>query len=268
MPELPEVETVRAGLAPVWQGRRFAKIIVHRFDLRRPVPADFARILEGRRILNVGRRAKYLVVDLEGGALLLGHLGMSGRMIIGAGGDGPHQHIVFETDDGGRVAYADPRRFGLMDLGQDGRHPLLEGLGPEPLDDGFSAAVLADGLAGKDQAIKSALLDQGVVAGLGNIYVAESLFQAGISPLRAAGSLKGDEIGRLVTAIRDVLERAIAAGGSTLKDHARPDGELGYFQHSFAVYGRAGQPCPRCRGAIVRLVQSGRSTFHCEICQA
>jgi formamidopyrimidine-DNA glycosylase len=275
MPELPEVETVARGLAAVWEGRVFARVEARRPDLRKPLPVDFAQRLTGRRVEKVGRRAKYLVVEFDGGLVMLGHLGMSGHMVISKGRNvppGPHDHVEFVTEDNIAVTFCDPRRFGLLDLcaAEDlAGHKLLAGLGPEPLEAGFTPALLDAALAGKQTPIKSALLDQGVVAGLGNIYVAESLFRAGISPLRPAGSLASAEIKRLVPAIRAVLRDAIAAGGSSLKDHVQPSGELGYFQHSFAVYAREGQACPDCRcdvaatGGVRRIVQAGRSTFFC-----
>lgn len=275
MPELPEVETVRRGLAAVWEGRRFLRVECRRPDLRIPFPPGFADRLTGRVVARVGRRAKYLVVEMEGGLVLLGHLGMSGRMVISRGRNtppGPHDHVEFVTEDGTTVTYTDPRRFGLMTLcgaGELASHPLLAATGPEPLDDAFTAQVLADALSGRGAPIKAALLDQTLVAGLGNIYVCESLFRAGISPLRKAGSLKKAEVARLWHAIRAVLEDAIRAGGSSLKDHRQPSGELGYFQHSFAVYDREGEACPDCRcdrskgGGIRRITQSGRSTFYC-----
>ena len=274
MPELPEVETVARGLAGVWEGRRFASVVCHRAGLRLPFPKDFARRLTGRRVETVGRRAKYLVVRLDGGLVMLGHLGMSGRMVISSLRNAPpgrHDHVEFVTDDGTLVTLTDPRRFGLLTLcaaEELASHPLLAEIGPEPLEPAFDAEALAAALAGKATPIKSALLDQKLVAGLGNIYVCESLFRSGISPLRDAGSLKRGEIARLTDAVKAVLVDAIAAGGSSLKDHVRPDGELGYFQHSFKVYGRAGQRCPDCPGAercdgIRRIVQAGRSTFYC-----
>ncbi len=275
MPELPEVETVARGLAAVWEGRTLARITCRRPDLRKPLPPDFARRLEGRVIQTVGRRAKYLLVRLDGGLVMLGHLGMSGRMVITRGRNeppGPHDHVEFVTADGTTVTYCDPRRFGLLDLCDAAvldAHPLLAGLGPEPLDDAFTDTVLADRLAGRATPVKAALLDQKIVAGLGNIYVSESLFRAGILPTRAAASLTGAEIALLVPAIKDVLGAAIAAGGSSLKDHVQPTGELGYFQHSFAVYDREGEKCPDCTcdtastGGVRRIVQAGRSTFYC-----
>lgn len=271
MPELPEVETVARGLAAVWQGRTLVRVECRRPDLRKPLPAGLAERLTGRRIDQVGRRAKYLVVRLDGGLVLLGHLGMSGRMVITKGRNEPpgkHDHVEFVTDQGVTVTFCDPRRFGLLDLCEAAAldaHPLLAGLGPEPLEPGFTPAVLARALAGKQTPIKAALLDQGVVAGLGNIYVSESLFRAGIRPTRLAGSLKFAEVERLVPAIQAVLEEAIAAGGSSLKDHVQPSGELGYFQHAFAVYDREGRPCPgcTCTAGVRRIVQAGRSTFYC-----
>lgn len=271
MPELPEVETVCRGLAMALEGRRLTAVQVRRPDLRLPFPPDFAERLTGRRILKVARRAKYWTLALDDGWVVLGHLGMSGRMLVGPRTEGPagkHDHVIFDTDDGQRVVYQDPRRFGLMDLlAAEGLadHSLLRGLGPEPLDDAFTPAVLSAALAGRQCPIKTTLLDQKVVAGLGNIYVSESLFRAGISPSRSAATVAGKRAERLVPAIKAVLTEAIAAGGTTLRDHRRPDGELGYFQHSFAVYDRAGEPCPGCDCApgIRRIVQAGRSTFYC-----
>ncbi len=275
MPELPEVETVARGLAAVWEGRVLSRVVCRRPDLRKPLPEAFAERLSGRAIHAVGRRAKYLVVRLDAGLVMLGHLGMSGRMVITKGRNEPpgrHDHVEFVTDDGTMVTFCDPRRFGLLDLCEAAcldAHPLLAGLGPEPLDDAFTAPVLAERLAGRNTPVKAALLDQSIVAGLGNIYVSESLFRSAILPTRTAGSLKPKEIARLVPAIKDVLREAIAAGGSSLKDHVQPTGELGYFQHSFAVYDREGQACPGCTcdvgrtGGVRRIVQAGRSTFYC-----
>jgi len=274
MPELPEVETVARGLERVWLDRTLTAVTVRRAGLRRPFPKDFAERLTGRRFVAVGRRAKYLLAHFDSGLVLLGHLGMSGRMVISGlvnTPPGPHDHVAFITDNATMVTMTDPRRFGLLDLATEAElatHPLLAGLGPEPLEDAFTAEVLGAALAGKMTAIKLALLDQTVVAGLGNIYVCESLFRAGISPLRPAGAVSGPELVALVAAIKAVLQEAIAAGGSSLRDHVRPDGELGYFQHGFKVYGRAGQPCPDCAGppacpGIERIVQGGRSTFYC-----
>ena len=269
MPELPEVETVRRGLAARLTGRRIARVTVKRADLRRPLPPDLAEVLCGREVVGFGRRGKYLLVDLDGGATLIAHLGMSGRFAISdAPSNGPHEHVVFHFDDGAVLAYTDHRRFGLMDLAEAGRldeHALLSGMGPEPLAHDFNGPALAARLRGKDTPIKAALLDQRVVAGLGNIYVCEALFHAGLSPKRRAGSVQGVRAARLARAIREVLEAAIAAGGSTLRDYAQASGALGYFQHSFAVYGRTDLPCPGCdcAAAVRRIVQGGRSTFYC-----
>lgn len=274
MPELPEVETVARGLAAVWEGHRFTRVLCRRPDLRKPLPEHFAQRVQGRVVTRVGRRAKYLVVDLGEGLTMLGHLGMSGRMVISPilnTAPGKHDHVEFVTDQGMMVTFCDPRRFGLLDLcqGDIAAHPLLSGLGPEPLDDAFGATQLAAALAGKSTPIKMALLDQTLVAGLGNIYVSESLFRSRILPTRPAGSLGAREVARLVEAIKSVLVEAIAAGGSSLKDHVQPNGELGYFQHSFAVYDREGMPCPDCdcqvavTGGVQRIVQAGRSTFYC-----
>ncbi len=275
MPELPEVETVRRGLALVLEGRRFVRVVARRSDLRRPLPADLVGRLTGRRVLRVGRRGKYLLVHLDDRGVLLAHLGMSGRFevfTVPPPPPGRHDHVIFEIEGGVTVRFHDPRRFGLMALTDETalcRHPLLAGLGPEPLGDGFGAAYLAARLEGRKVSIKTALLDQGVVAGIGNIYASEILFHAGISPRRKAATIAGRRARRLVRATREILEAAIAAGGSTLRDHRRTDGGLGYFQHAFAVYGRHGEPCPGCdcdlarTGGIRRLVQSGRATFYC-----
>ena len=273
MPELPEVETVLRGLAARLTGRVLVRVAVHRADLRWPLPKGLERRLTGARVLGFRRRGKYILMRLEGGDSLLLHLGMSGRIVIGrAGANAPilHEHLVLETDDGGRVGLIDPRRFGFVDLmatAAEDRHRLLAGLGPEPLDAAFTPAVLAASLAGKRTAIKAALLDQRVVAGLGNIYVCEALFRAGISPLRTAATVAGVRAARLVIAIKATLTEAIAAGGSSLRDYAQPSGELGYFQHAWKVYGREGEACEQCPGApcagIRRVVQGGRSTFYC-----
>jgi len=288
MPELPEVETVRRGLVPVMEGRRIKRLIQRRPDLRFPLPERFEQRLAGRRIERLERRAKYILVHLDGNEILLMHLGMSGRFTIHAAGmerpggfhhkgaafetgQGPHDHVVFEMEDGTRIVYCDHRRFGFMKLigGDLETSPHLSALGPEPLGNEFSPASLAARLKGKRTPIKSALLDQAVVAGLGNIYVCEALHQAGISPVRQAASVSALRSARLVIAIREVLERAIRAGGSTLRDYAQADGELGYFQHSFAVYDREDNACskPGCGGTVKRIVQAGRSTFYCPRCQ-
>ena len=275
MPELPEVETVVRGLTPVWEGRILAAIAVQRGDLRHPLPTDFAAHLHGRTMQRLGRRGKYLQVFLNDGQVLLGHLGMSGRMTIhreAAPVLGKHDHIRFTTDQGVVVDYNDPRRFGgfaLTDAAGLDNHPFLSAMGPEPLSNHFSPAVLEAGLTNRRSPIKVALLDQTLVAGLGNIYVCESLFAAGINPQRPACSLNSAECARLYEAIVDVLRRAIAAGGSSLRDYRQADGNLGYFQHNFTVYGREGEPCPGCTCAqgIVRTVQGGRSTFYCAVKQ-
>ncbi|WP_029012184.1 bifunctional DNA-formamidopyrimidine glycosylase/DNA-(apurinic or apyrimidinic site) lyase [Niveispirillum irakense] len=279
MPELPEVETVRRGLALKLEGRVLARVDQYRPDLRFPLPPDFAASLTGRRILSLDRRAKYILARLEGGLVWLIHLGMSGRMLVQpgpAGAPGTHDHLVFHTDDGCVVTYNDARRFGAMDLFPETAletHPMLAGLGPEPLGNGFSEAVLSARLAGRRTPIKAALLDQRIVAGLGNIYVCEALFRAGIAPDRLAATVAGADAARLVPVIRDVLTEAIAAGGSTLRDFVQSDGELGYFQHNFRVYGREDEPCQTCghdgdpAGLIRRITQAGRSTFYCGRCQ-
>ena len=280
MPELPEVETVRRGLEPALTGRRIARAEVRRADLRWPFPPDMARRLTGARVDALRRRSKYILADLDTGETLLVHLGMSGRVLIDAaptaqmahraGGDAKHDHVVLTTDSGARITYNDARRFGAMDLmttAQADQHKLLASLGPEPLGNAFDADVLTAAMAGRRAPVKNVLLDQRVVAGLGNIYVCEALWRAGIAPARLAGAISGARVARLVPAIRDVLTEAIAAGGSSLRDHRQTDGELGYFQHNFAVYGREGEPCPTCNRAISRIVQSGRSSFYCAKCQ-
>lgn len=271
MPELPEVETLCRGLAPHLEGR----VDQNRPNLRMPFPPRFVERLTGRRVESVRRRAKYIVVHLDDGAVLIAHLGMSGRMIITPERPesvGKHDHVVFETDAGTIVTFNDARRFGLMDLTTADTlndHPMLRTLGPEPLGNEFSGPVLAERLAGKMTPIKAALLDQTIVAGLGNIYVSEALFQAGIDPTRPASSIERAEADRLAVAIREVLGRAIEAGGSSLRDYRQASGELGYFQHQFAVYDREGEACPGCTcdvpatGGVRRIVQSGRSTFYC-----
>lgn len=273
MPELPEVETVRMGLAEALQGHRLTRVSINRADLRKPFPPDFARRLTNRRVQHVRRRAKYLLLDLDRGETLIMHMGMSGRFTVyghNAPHNGKHDHVVFETDDHKHVVFTDPRRFGLMALAATGEvdsDPLFAGIGPEPLDDKFTAAGLSAALKGKRTPIKAALLDQRVVAGLGNIYVCEALFRAGISPRRLASSVAGARAGRLVPAIKSVLKEALAAGGSSLRDYAHADGELGYFQHHFRVYDREGKACPTCAKPVKRIVQSGRSTFFCPHCQ-
>ena len=279
MPELPEVETVRRGMEAAMRGRPIAGVTVRRADLRRALPADFAARVTGRVVRSIRRRAKYLLLDLDDGTVLIIHLGMSGRISIvpadaaaAEGAHGKHEHVVFAVGNGTEVRFSDPRRFGLMALttaAAENAHPLFARLGPEPLDPAFDGAALAARLKGKRTPIKAALLDQRVVAGLGNIYVCESLFMSGISPRRLARTVQGERADRLAKAIHRVLEAAIEAGGSSLRDHAAPSGELGYFQHHFRVYDREGTACPRrgCTGTVKRLVQSGRSTFFCPTCQ-
>lgn len=274
MPELPEVETVCRGLAPMLEGRRLVHVEARRPNLRLPLPPDLSERLTGRRVEAVRRRAKYILVHMEGGTVLLCHLGMSGRMTVGRdlGPPGRHDHVVMATDDGAELRFNDARRFGLMVLAEEGAldaHPLLAGLGPEPLGNAFDAGTLSGRIAGRLSPIKTVLLDQTVVAGIGNIYASEALFRAGIAPMRAAASVAGADAERLVPAIRQVLAEAIEAGGSTLRDYVQASGELGYFQHRFAVYDREGQECPGCTcdiaqtGGILRVVQSNRSTFYC-----
>ncbi len=281
MPELPEVETVRRGLTPALEGATLLRVDVNRPDLRWPFPENMAERLAGATVTALGRRSKYLLMHLDSGDTLIVHLGMSGRMVVDelqlgqfhrdAGWLPQHDHVVFHTAKH-RVTFNDARRFGAMDLWPtDGleSHWLIEKLGPEPLGNAFNEAHLIAALAQKNTPIKSALLDQRVVAGLGNIYVCEALHRAGISPLRKARRIAAPRLARLVPIIRDVLSEAIAAGGSSLRDHRQADGELGYFQHNFRVYDREGEPCPTegCDGVIRRTVQSGRSSFHCVTCQ-
>lgn len=281
MPELPEVETVRRGLQPHLEGARLTDVIQNRPDLRFPLPEDFVHRLRGATVKRLTRRAKYMLAELSTGETLVIHLGMTGRFLVGetkpgrfhhvAGDDPKHTHIVLGTDKGARIAFNDARRFGYMDLIPTDRldeHPYFKGLGPEPLSDAFNAKALAATLKGRKQNIKVTLLDQRIVAGLGNIYVSEALFRARIHPERPAGSLKPKELNLLVEAVKAVLEQAVEAGGSTLKDFRSADGELGYFQHRFRVYDREGEPCPApCKGEIRRIVQGGRSTFFCPSCQ-
>jgi formamidopyrimidine-DNA glycosylase len=274
MPELPEVETVMRGLRAALEGRRIVRAVAHRADLRWALPVGLARRLTGARVLGFRRRGKYMLMRLDDGDSVLLHLGMSGRMLVERAGRNDvtlHEHLVMETDEGWRVGFVDPRRFGSVDLvptAEEDTHRLLAGLGPEPLDAAFDVASLSEALAGKRTPIKTALLDQKIVAGLGNIYVCEALFRAAISPLRSAHTVPGARATRLVPAIKETLAEAIAAGGSSLRDYVQPDGELGYFQHAWKVYGREGKMCGRCPGkpvcqGIRRVVQSGRSTFYC-----
>lgn len=283
MPELPEVETVRRGLAPVLDGSLIVRAEAHRPDLRFPLPDGFVARLTGQRILSVSRRAKYLLWALSGGETLVVHLGMTGRFSVGgvspglfyrAASEVPHRHVDLHVRTAAgeehHVAYADPRRFGYMDLIPSAdldASPWFRGLGPEPLDPAFTGDRLRRALAGRRSPLKAALLDQRVVAGLGNIYVCEALFGAGLSPRRLAATVGPGRAARLHAAIGDVLRAAIDAGGSTLRDFAHADGASGYFQHRFNVYDREGDRCRQCEGAITRIVQSGRSTFFCGRCQ-
>ncbi|HMK00092.1 MAG TPA: bifunctional DNA-formamidopyrimidine glycosylase/DNA-(apurinic or apyrimidinic site) lyase [Reyranella sp.] len=278
MPELPEVETVRRGLVPRLVGRRIVRLVQRRRDLRVPLPARFAQRVEGRRVLGIDRRAKYLLLRLDDGHTLIAHLGMSGRMTLhdaASAAEHPferHDHVVIETEEGWQVRFNDARRFGLMLLAADEalpKHKLFKGLGPEPLDDAFDGAALAKRLKGRRTPIKAALLDQKTLVGVGNIYACEALFLAGISPRRSAYTVQGERADRLVAAIKQVLLRSIDDGGSTLRDHVQPGGELGYFQTRFNVYDRQGAVCPTrsCGKVVRRLVQSGRSTFYCAHCQ-
>ena len=281
MPELPEVETVRRGLEPILVGNRFARVEQRRPDLRFPLPAHFGERLSGRTVEALDRRAKYLLARLDGGEVLVMHLGMTGRFSINGSTAAPppkHEHIVFHLQDGTRVRYADARRFGYMELIPTGgleQHVLFKGLGVEPLSAAFTADWLAARLKGKKTSIKAALVDQRLIAGLGNIYACEALFRARISPLKLAGALaakSGKPVQKtedLVAAVKAVLEGAVRAGGSSLRDYRRADGRLGRFQHRFKVYGREGKPCPRkgCGGTVRRIVQGGRSTFYCPTCQ-
>lgn len=280
MPELPEVETVRRGLTPAMQGKRIARLEVNRPDLRFPFPRQFQARVEGAEITHMGRRAKFLVTELSTGEALIMHLGMSGRFTINEAGTAAfhhdpgtnpaHDHVVFHMQDGTTVTYNDPRRFGFMELwplDDLASYPRVEHLGPEPLSNHFNAAYLDTQFRGKAAPIKAALLDQSVIAGLGNIYVCEALFRAGISPRRKAHSVVGKRNERLAPAVNDVIAEAIAAGGSSISDFASASGELGYFQKHFSVYDREGTPCETCGNAIKRIVQSGRSTFFCGTCQ-
>lgn len=292
MPELPEVETVRRGLAPLMEGARFEKVEARRGDLRWPLPKDFVTRLEGQTVTGLGRRAKYILADLSSGEVLLMHLGMSGSFKVKMAGDkktpgdfhhersklAAHDHIVFHMSNGGVATFNDPRRFGCMKIfprAKIDEEPLLRLLGPEPLGNEFDAAMLARACKGKKTSLKAALSDQRIVAGLGNIYVCEALSRAQLSPKRKASTI-ADKTGapnerakNLTIAIRDVLNDAIKAGGSSLRDHRQTDGELGYFQHSFRAYDREGASCPTrgCKGKIRRIVQTGRSTFYCPVCQ-
>ncbi|MDQ0314650.1 bifunctional DNA-formamidopyrimidine glycosylase/DNA-(apurinic or apyrimidinic site) lyase [Amorphus orientalis] len=292
MPELPEVETVRRGIAPALVGHTIVSVAQRRPDLRFPFPERFVARVSGRIVTALGRRAKYLVADLDDGTVLLMHLGMSGSFRIEAGAetevagrfhlprskDRAHDHVEFRLEDGTRIVYNDPRRFGYMALiarAEFDRHPLIRGLGVEPVGEELTGAFLAEKFAGRSTSLKAALLDQRLIAGLGNIYVCEALWRARLSPRRSAGSIARKDgtptlrAERLAEAVKAVIADAIVAGGSTLRDYMKADGSLGYFQHTFAVYDREHEPCRResCRGTIRRIVQSGRSTFFCPECQ-
>jgi formamidopyrimidine-DNA glycosylase len=295
MPELPEVETVKRGLAPTMEGARIVRLELRRGDLRFPFPPEFGEKASGRTIVSLGRRAKYLLIDLDDGNTIISHLGMSGSFRIENGPiaetlgefhhprskDEKHDHAIFHLEGPGgisRVIYNDPRRFGFMDMAARTAldiNPFLYGLGPEPTGNTLSAAYLAERFKGKAQPLKSALLDQKNIAGLGNIYVCEALWRSHLKPTRAAATLvtktgkPTKQMELLVASIRDVIADAILAGGSSLRDHIQTDGSLGYFQHSFSVYDREGQPCrtPDCGGTVARIVQAGRSTFYCPVCQ-
>ena len=292
MPELPEVETVRLGLAPVMEGAAMEKVTVNRPDLRVPFPPRFARRLAGRRIVSLGRRAKYLLADLDDRNVLIMHLGMSGSFRIEAehgekiagqyyhprSAIRAHDHVVFDLSNGAHVVFNDPRRFGMMDIvPRNGleESPHFKGMGIEPLGNALSGETLAALFEGRTAPLKAMLLDQRRIAGIGNIYACEAMWRAKLSPTMPAGRLAAKtararaKAAAVADAIRDVLTEAIAAGGSSLRDHRRADGEIGLFQHNFAVYDREGEPCPRstCHGVIRRMVQSGRSTFYCPVCQ-
>ncbi len=270
MPELPEVETTVAGLRPVLEGHVLTRVEPRRADLRTPFPPDLRQRLTGARVTKLGRRAKYGLIDTDRGDVMIFHLGMSGRWRVDPAGVGKHDHLILETDAGRRLALCDPRRFGFVDLvtaDTFAEYPPFTRMGPEPLDATFSGSTLHATLAGKTSPIKAALLDQRVVAGLGNIYVCEALHMAGIAPERAAGALTPRQCTSLATAIKQVLTGAIEAGGSTLRDYARPDGELGYFAKQWRVYGREGKACPACATPVSRRAEGGRSTFYCATCQ-
>lgn len=282
MPELPEVETVMRGLTPAMQGGVITRADVNRPDLRWPFPPRMAERLSGQQVMQLRRRSKYILADLSSGESLLIHLGMSGRMLVSGDPLGQfthnhpapqkHDHVVLHMENGARITFNDPRRFGAMDLldtATAAQHKLLVSLGPEPLGNDFHEAHLIAVLKGRNTPIKSALLDQRLIAGLGNIYVCEALYRARINPTHKAGQISKTRVATLVPIIRTVLAEAIEAGGSSLKDFRQADGELGYFQHSFDVYGREGEPCrtPDCAQSIQRIVQSGRSSFYCSQCQ-
>jgi len=274
MPELPEVETVMRGLEAALTGRVIRRALVHRPDLRHPFPAGMAGTLTGARIISFRRRAKYILMRLDNGWSVLWHLGMSGRMVIGAATNQKHEHVVLECEGGVRVGFIDPRRFGSIDLVRtedEDQHRLLAHLGPEPLSGVLTGAFLHKAFAARRTSVKAALLDQGLVAGLGNIYVCEALFRARIKPARLTSEVSDARAGLLAAAIKETLRDAIKAGGSSLRDYVQTSGELGYFQHQWRVYGKAGEPCPDCPGppcpGVQRIVQTGRSSFFCPVKQ-
>ncbi|MDB5668832.1 MAG: mutM [Alphaproteobacteria bacterium] len=269
MPELPEVETTVRGLRPVLEGRRLASVEARRPDMRMPFPPDLRQRLTGARVTGLGRRAKYGLIDTDRGDTCVFHLGMSGRWRIDPSDLGRHDHFVIETDAGRTLALNDPRRFGFVDLVSTAdlpAYPPFRAMGPEPLSDALDGAYLERAFEGRSAPVKALLLDQRVVAGLGNIYVCEALHMAGIAPGRGAGRIARSRLDRLADAVKEVLAAAIEAGGSTLRDYARPDGNLGYFSKQFLVYGREGQACT-CGAPVRRRTDSGRSTFHCPFCQ-
>ena len=275
MPELPEVETVMRGMQPALEGKKLINIEARCDSLRWPIPYNFADRLRGRRVINIARRAKYILWYLDDETVMILHLGMSGRVSITAKRPSKiekHDHLIFTTEEGAVIRFNDARRFGMVDLSTSGsifQHKLLRQIGPEPLSNDFNELSLKEMLRGKKTTIKNALLDQRVVAGLGNIYVCESLFRSNISPKRLALNVKGKRLKTLLLNIREVLNEAILAGGSSLRDHAQTNGDIGYFQHNFMVYGREGQACKKkgCGNKVNRIIQSGRSTFYCTKCQ-
>ena len=270
MPELPEVETTVRGLARYLDGARLIRVAPRRADLRRPFPADLVQTLTGATVTGLGRRAKYGLIHTDRGRSMIFHLGMSGRWRIDPEDIGPHDHLVLETQSGHVLSLNDPRRFGSVDLVDEAAladWPAFAAMGPEPLGDALTPAHLKAALAGRSAAIKLMLLDQRIVAGLGNIYVCEALFRAGIDPRKPGGQVSGPALARLVPAIKAVIAEAIEAGGSTLRDYAQPDGQLGYFSKQFDVYDRTGEACSRCGAPVQRFAQGGRSTWHCVKCQ-
>ncbi len=273
MPELPEVETVKAGLAPVMEGRRIEEVVIHRYDLRQPVPQDFADIVTGATIEQIDRRAKYLLFHLDNAHTVIGHLGMSGRMTHLSATHYEwvkHDHMEWHLDDGHAFIFHDPRRFGLILLSETnalGAHPLLASLGPEPLSEAFDVAYLYKRLKGKNTNIKAAIMDSHIVVGVGNIYASEALFRSKIHPETRAGNVSKARVALLVESIKQVLAEAITSGGSTLRDYVRSSGDIGYFQHRFQTYGREGEPCVTCSESILKIVQSNRSTYFCPECQ-